>query len=66
MASGIDSVWSFGRHTSGDDKPKRGTASDGGTEICGSEQQNRELRHASEMMMRVVSFIGAELDIQHR
>lgn len=64
LGYGVDSVRSRGRPADIDDAVTPGVASNAAAEIQRLEQELRETKRANEVLKRVASFFGAELDRQ--
>lgn len=66
LGYGVESVRSWVRQADIDDGLVGGVTSDGSDHIRRLEQEDRELKRANEILKRAASFVGAELDRQHR
>jgi transposase len=66
LGYGVESVRSWVRQADIDDGYTPGVSTIDARRIRELEQENRELRRANEILKRAASFLGAELDRQHK
>ena len=66
LGYGVESVRSWVRQADIDDGYAPGVSTAESARIKELEQENRELKHANEILKRAASFFGAELDRQHK
>jgi transposase-like protein len=66
LGYGVESVRLWVHQADIDDGHERGMTTDEAARVRELEQEVRELRRANEILNRAASFLGAELDRQHR
>ena len=66
LGYGVESVRTWVRQADIEDGFTPGVTTAESARVTELEQENRELKHANEILKRAASFVGAELDRQHK